>query len=72
MNYDRLELPMGQLVTAQEILTGIALLEVGALTDLAAGQVFKICESTKRYDVKKAPYGASLSSLILTGGIVIG
>ncbi|RIZ55145.1 phage protein [Vibrio sp. PID23_8] len=33
MYRDRLELPTGQLVTAQQILTGIALIEIGALTD---------------------------------------
>lgn len=42
MHYDRLELPTGQLVTAQQVLTGIALLEIGTLTDLeAAGKVLK-------------------------------
>lgn len=34
MHYDTLELPSGQLVTAQQILTGIALLELGAIDDL--------------------------------------
>ncbi|EJC6985519.1 regulator [Vibrio alginolyticus] len=34
MHYDRLELPTGQLVTAQQILTGIALLDIGASADL--------------------------------------
>ncbi|EOX4928783.1 regulator [Vibrio alginolyticus] len=34
MHYDRLELPTGQLVTAQQVITGIALLEIGAMTDL--------------------------------------
>ncbi|EPQ8263075.1 regulator [Vibrio alginolyticus] len=34
MHYDRLELPTGQLVTAQQVLTGIALLEIAALDDL--------------------------------------
>ncbi|WP_229618694.1 regulator, partial [Vibrio parahaemolyticus] len=33
MHYDRLELPTGQLVTAQQILTGIALLEIGSEPD---------------------------------------
>lgn len=48
MHYDRLELPTGQLVTAQQILTGIALLEIGALTDLeAAGQVLKYARALK-------------------------
>ncbi|EJI1384881.1 phage protein [Vibrio alginolyticus] len=34
MHYDRLELPTGQLVTAQQILTGLALLEIGADGDM--------------------------------------
>lgn len=34
MHYDRLELPTGQLVSAQQVLTGIALLDIGAFTDL--------------------------------------
>ena len=33
MRHDRLELPTGQLVTAQQILIGIALLELGAQDD---------------------------------------
>ncbi|EOX4448660.1 phage protein [Vibrio alginolyticus] len=33
MHYDRLELPTGQLVTAQQVLTGIALLEIGSEPD---------------------------------------
>ncbi|MDW1522140.1 regulator [Vibrio sp. Vb5032] len=49
MHYDRLELPTGQLVTAQQILTGIALLEIGALTDLeAAGKVLKYARALKK------------------------
>ncbi|WP_079880935.1 regulator, partial [Vibrio parahaemolyticus] len=48
MHYDRLELPTGQLVTAQQVLTGIALLEIGALTDLeAAGRVLKYARALK-------------------------
>ncbi|EGQ8862255.1 regulator, partial [Vibrio parahaemolyticus] len=48
MHYDRLELPTGQLVTAQQILTGIALLEIGALTDLeVAGKVLKYARALK-------------------------
>ena len=48
MHHDRLELPTGQLVTAQQVLTGIALLEIGALTDLeAAGQVLKYARALK-------------------------
>lgn len=48
MHYDRLELPTGQMVTAQQLLTGIALLEIGALTDLeAAGQVLKYARALR-------------------------
>ncbi|MCU8502999.1 regulator [Vibrio vulnificus] len=34
MHHDKLELPTGQLVTPQEILTGIALLEIAAPDDI--------------------------------------
>lgn len=34
MHHNCLELPIEQLATAQQVLTGIALLEIGALTDL--------------------------------------
>ncbi|EGR0109208.1 TPA: regulator [Vibrio vulnificus] len=34
MRYDKLELPTGKLVTAQEILAGVALLEIAAPDDL--------------------------------------
>lgn len=48
MHYDRLELPTGQLVSAQQILTGIALLEIGALTELeAARRVLKYARALK-------------------------
>ncbi len=48
MHHDRLELPTGQLVTAQQVLTGIAPLEIGALTNLeAAGQVLKYARALK-------------------------
>lgn len=48
MHYDRLELPTGQLVSAQQILTGIALLEIGSLQDLeVAGQVLKYARALK-------------------------
>ncbi|NVC94614.1 regulator [Vibrio natriegens] len=48
MHYDRLELPTGQLVTAQQILTGIALLEIGALSDLeAAGKILKYARALR-------------------------
>jgi len=49
MHYDRLELPTGQLVSAQQVLTGIALLEIGALTDLeAAGKVLKYARALRK------------------------
>lgn len=48
MHHDKLELPTGQLVTPQQILTGIALLEIGALTDLAAaGKILKYARKLK-------------------------
>lgn len=48
MQHDRLELPTRLLVTAQQVLTGIALLEIGALMDLeAAGQVLKYARALK-------------------------
>lgn len=48
MHHDRLELPTGQLVTAQQVLTGVALLEIGALTDLeAAGRVLRYARALK-------------------------
>lgn len=48
MHYDRLELPTGQLVTAQQVLTGIALLEIGALNDLeAARRVLKFARALR-------------------------
>ncbi|WP_188010183.1 phage protein [Vibrio parahaemolyticus] len=34
MRHDRLELPTGQLVTAQQVLIGVALLELGASNDV--------------------------------------
>ncbi|HFQ4950294.1 TPA: regulator [Vibrio vulnificus] len=34
MHYDKLELPTGRLVSAQEVLTGLALLEIDAPDDL--------------------------------------
>ncbi|WP_443089727.1 regulator [Vibrio sp. YYF0003] len=37
MHHDRLELPNGKLVTAQQVTTGIALLEIGANDDLKVG-----------------------------------
>nr|WP_321460806.1 regulator [uncultured Vibrio sp.] len=49
MHYDKLELPTGQLVTAQQVLTGLALLEIGALTDLeVAARVLKYARAIAR------------------------
>ncbi len=48
MHYDRLEIPTGQLVTAQQVLTGLALLEIGALHDLqTARRVLKYARALK-------------------------
>lgn len=48
MHHDRLELPTGALVTAQQVLTGIALREIGTLSDLAtAGRVLKFARILK-------------------------
>lgn len=42
MHHDRQELPTGQLVIAQQILTGIASLKLAVLTDIeVAGQMLK-------------------------------
>ena len=38
MRHDRLELPTGQRVTAQQVLIGVALLELGASSDMAVAQ----------------------------------
>ncbi|MEK2144794.1 regulator [Vibrio parahaemolyticus] len=49
MHYDKLELPTGQLVTAQQVLIGLALLEIGALTDLeVAARVLKYARAIAR------------------------
>ncbi|WP_025518989.1 phage protein, partial [Vibrio parahaemolyticus] len=48
MHYNKLELPTGQLVTAQQILTGIALLEIGAENDLkTASKILKYARKLK-------------------------
>ncbi|WP_368075140.1 hypothetical protein [Vibrio diabolicus] len=61
MHYDRLELPTEQIVTIQQVLTKVALLEIGALTELEAnGRVLKYARALENYDVKKAPNGAFL------------
>ncbi|EHR0760532.1 phage protein [Vibrio parahaemolyticus] len=48
IHYDRLELPTGQLVTAQQVLTGIALLEIGAASDqILASKLLKYARVLK-------------------------
>ncbi|EOW3713732.1 regulator [Vibrio fluvialis] len=48
MHHDKLELPTGRLVTAQQVLTGLALLEIGALTDLeVAGKLLRYARALK-------------------------
>ncbi|HHP0469409.1 TPA: phage protein [Vibrio harveyi] len=50
MRHDRLELPTGQLVTAQQILIGIALLELGAPNDMKnAHLLLKYARKLKKY-----------------------
>ncbi|EMH3443315.1 phage protein [Vibrio harveyi] len=50
MRHDRLELPTGQLVTAQQILIGIALLELGSPEDLRnAHRLLKHARALKKY-----------------------
>ncbi|HCE2184483.1 TPA: phage protein [Vibrio parahaemolyticus] len=48
MRHDRLELPTGQLVTAQQVLIGVALLELGASSDIeVAHQILKYARVLK-------------------------
>ncbi|EJI1399556.1 regulator [Vibrio parahaemolyticus] len=48
MRHDRLELPTGQRVTAQQVLIGVALLELGASNDMAvAHQILKYARVLK-------------------------
>ncbi|MBY7894021.1 regulator [Vibrio fluvialis] len=48
MQYDKLELPTGQLITAQQIITAVALLEIGAPTDIKiAGKILKYSRALK-------------------------
>lgn len=48
MRHDRLELPTGQLVTAQQVLIGVALLELGATNDIKiAHQLLKYARVLK-------------------------
>ncbi|MFH4608129.1 regulator [Vibrio alginolyticus] len=50
MRHDRLELPTGQLVTAQQIIIGIALLELGAPNDIKnAHRLLKYARMLKKY-----------------------
>ncbi|EJL6744738.1 phage protein [Vibrio alginolyticus] len=49
MHKDKLELPTGQYVTPQEILTGIALLEIGAESDLViASKIMKYVRAIRQ------------------------
>lgn len=48
MKHDRLELPTGQLVIAQQVLIGVALLGLGAANDIeVAHQIFKYARVLK-------------------------
>lgn len=48
MHYDKLELPTGQLITAQQILTVIGLIEIGATTDLnTATRLYKYARALR-------------------------
>ncbi|ENC6707381.1 phage protein [Vibrio harveyi] len=48
MRHDRLELPTGQLVTAQQVLIGVALLEIGAYDDIKkAHQILRFARVLK-------------------------
>ncbi|EHK0751570.1 phage protein [Vibrio parahaemolyticus] len=49
MRHDRLELPTGQLVTAQQVLIGVALLELGASNDIkVAHKILKYARTLKK------------------------
>ncbi|EJE4561335.1 phage protein [Vibrio parahaemolyticus] len=49
MRHDRLELPTGQLVTAQQVLIGVALLELGASNDLKiAHEILRYARALKK------------------------
>ncbi|MBY7972664.1 regulator [Vibrio fluvialis] len=51
MHHDRLELPTGQLITPQQLLTGIALIEIGAESDvLIATRIMKFVRAIR--DIK--------------------
>lgn len=54
MRHVRLELPTGQRVTAQQVLIGVALLELVASNDMAVSSPNpEVCESDKEYGVIK-------------------
>ncbi|MBY8036307.1 regulator [Vibrio fluvialis] len=54
MHYDRLELPTGRLVTAQEILTAIAILEINAPDDVRLStRILKYARCINRIRDKK-------------------
>lgn len=49
MRHDRLELPTGQRVTPQQVLIGVALLELGASSDIeVAHQILKYARVLKQ------------------------
>ncbi|EKO3384684.1 phage protein [Vibrio fluvialis] len=49
MRFDKLELPTGQLVTAQEVVIGIALLKIGADKDVETSRkIIKICRAISK------------------------
>ncbi len=65
MRHDRLDLPTGQRVTAQQVLIGVALLELGASNDSeVAHRILKYPRAYKEYGViRKAPSGALFESI---------
>ncbi|MCE7615549.1 regulator [Vibrio fluvialis] len=53
MRYDRLELPTGQLATAQQVLLGLALLELGASSDIrVAHNILKYVRALRKLGLK--------------------
>ncbi len=54
MRYDKLELPNGKLVTAKEILAGVAILEIAAPDDLKINtkllKYVRVISETKKVD----------------------
>ena len=50
MRHDRLELPTGQLVTAKQVIIGVALLELGATEDAKnAHEILKYARILKKF-----------------------